>query len=105
MSSLRLKTMDFSSVSSPDEIKKGQMYTGIRLQVNDVGLPPTIWDDVRGAFVERDAPGYYGTVRAIFLDRTFPTGQVVQVGLNTGRIRSILVDIKGKWHPVTRLAS
>ena len=81
------------------------MYSGIRMQVNDVGWPPQIWENVQGAFVERYAPGHYGKVRSIFLDRTFPTGQVVQVGLHTGRLRSILVDIKGTWRLVTSLAS
>ena len=52
----------------------------------------------------REAADYHGgTVRAIFLDRTFPTGQVVQVGLKS-RARTVRVDINGTWHEVTTLA-
>ena len=101
------ETVSFSSVTSPDQIREGQMYIGMHLRVNShtelSGRTPITWEDVQGTFVKRDAPGYYGnTVRAIFLDRTFPTGQVVQLGLNTGG-RTIQVEIDGAWHDITRL--
>ena len=103
------ETMSFALLDSPEQIRAGQMYTGMRLRVNShnelSGRTPVTWEDVQGTFVERDAPGYYGgMVRAIFLDRTFPTGQVVQLGLNCGG-RTIQVEINGTWHSVTRLAT
>ena len=96
--------MRFSSVAAPDQIEEGQVYTGMRLQVSGPpGVPPLIWEDVQGTFVRRDAPDYHGgTVRAVFLDRTFPSGQVVQLGLNS-RARTIRVDINGAWHSIATL--
>ena len=98
------KTQSFALLSRPAEIREDQMYTGMRLQVSGPGSALVVWEDVQGKFVRREAADYYGgTVRAIFLDRTFPTGQVVQVGLNS-RARTIRVDIGGTWHQVTTLA-
>ena len=109
MSADRPTTMSFALVKSPEQIREGQMYTGMHLRVNShtelSGRDPITWEDVQGTFVKRDAADYYGgMVRAIFLDRTFPTGQVVQLGMNSGG-RTIQVEINGTWHSVTRLAS
>ena len=80
------------------------MYTGMRLQVSSAGGAPVVWEDVQGKFMRREAADYSGgTVRAIFLDRTFPTGQVVQIGLNS-RARRVRVDVNGVWRQVTTLA-
>ena len=93
----------FSSVDSTDQIQQGQVYTGMRLHVSGPGAAPVVWEDVQGAFVQRDAPDYHGgTVSAVFLDRTFPTGQVVQLGLNS-RARTIRVEINGEWHSIATL--
>ena len=99
------KTQSFALIGTPGEIREGQMYTGMRLQVTvPGGGEPAVWEDVQGEFVRREAAGYHGDkVHAIFLDRTFPTGQVAQVGMNS-RGRTIRVEMGGAWHPVTSLA-
>ena len=95
--------MRFSSVAAPDQIEEGQVYTGMRLQVSAPPGAPLIWEDVQGRFVQRYAPDYHGgTVSAVFLERTFPTGQVVQLGVNS-RARTIRVEINGAWHSIATL--
>ena len=91
-------TMSIAVLGSPAEIVEEQIYTGMRLSVDAVGASPLIWEDVQGKFVRREAPGYDGkVVPAIFLDRRFRTGQVVQVGMNS-RGRTVRVEIDGAFH-------
>ncbi len=97
------QTMSIAMLASPGELEEGKTYTGMRVQVRDHRGETSVWENVQGRFVYRDAPGYAGgTVRAIFLYRTFPGGQVVQVGLNS-RARTVRVEFDGAWHTITRL--
>ena len=93
-------TQSFALLTSPGEIREGQMYTGMR--VRHAKGAGGVWEDVQGRFRLME-PGGVGVGPAVFLERTFPSGQVVLVGMNS-RSRTVHVDVNGQWCPVTTLA-
>ena len=78
-------TPSIETVTSVDDLQLGQRYEGITLRVEDRGREPVLWENVVGAFDwNTDLPSDRGGICAgpIFT-RTFPSGQVVTLGMHT----------------------
>lgn len=80
-----------ASVTSIDALQLETLYDGITLRIEDRGREPFRWENVVGAFHWKtdlpsnitDTTGREETCEGPVFVRTFPSGQVVTVGMHT----------------------